>query len=155
MAARARGAGRAGPGLASNPLSALMSPVPRSHSQRDREILKGIAPAGPRQYPLRKGETVSDVLKGRGVSQAEAAQLNPGVDLAKAQPGQLIRLPYGRYTQREKEMLSSVVPASSLGLAGVAVPSGAQLQGGLLVLLAVAAYAFYVKKAKEWSDKDK
>ena len=116
--------------------------------------MKGIAPAGPRQYPLRKGETVSDVLKGRGVSWSEAHALNPGVDLNKAAAGQLIKLPYGRYTQREKEMLSSVVPASSLGLAGVAVPTGAQLQGGLLVMLAIAAYGFYVKKAKEWSDRN-
>ena len=97
---------------------------------------------------------MNDVLKGRGVSWSEAQALNPGVDLAKAQAGQLIKLPYGRYTQREKEMLSSVVPASSLGLAGVAVPSAAQLQGGLLAGLAIAAYAFYVKKAKEWSDKN-
>ena len=127
---------------------------PRTRTQRDQEILKGIAPAGPRQYPLRKGETVSDVLKGRGVSWSEAQALNPGVDLNKAAAGQLIKLPYGRYTQREKEMLSSVVPASSLGLAGVAVPTGAQVQGGLLVMLAIAAYGFYVKKAKEWSDRN-
>jgi hypothetical protein len=144
----------AAPGLRSCVLTLRCAASPAPRPQRDREILKGIAPAGPRQYPLRKGETVSDVLKGRGVSMAEAQALNPGVDLAKASAGQLIKLPYGRYTQREKEMLSSVVPASSLGLAGVAVPTGAQLQGGLLVMLAIAAYAFYVKKAKEWSDKN-
>jgi hypothetical protein len=121
-------------------------PLPRARRlQRDREILKGIAPTGPRSYPLRKGETVADVLKGRGVTMAEAQKLNAGIDLAKAKDGQIIKLPYGRYTQREKEMLSSVVPASSLGLAGVAVPSGAQLQAGLLVALAIAGYGFYVK----------
>ena len=121
--------------------------------QRDREILKGIAPTGPRSYPLRKGETVADVLKGRGVSFAEAEKLNPGIDLAKAKDGQVIKLPYGRYTQREKEMLSSVVPASSLGLASVAVPNAAQLQFGVLIALAVAGYAFYVKKARDWAEK--
>jgi hypothetical protein len=126
-------------------------PRPRA-PQRDREILKGIAPTGPRSYPLRAGETVSDVLKGRGVTMAEAAALNPSVDLNKASAGQIIKLPYGRYTQREKEMLSSVVPASSLGLAGVAVPTGAQLQAGLLVALLIAGYSFYIKKARDFSD---
>ncbi len=96
---------------------------------------------------------MADVLKGRGITMAEAQALNPGVDLAKAKDGQVIKLPYGRYTQREKEMLSSVVPATSLGLQGVAVPSAAQLQTGALLALAIAAYGFYVKKAKDWSDK--
>ncbi len=88
---------------------------------------------------------MAEVLKGRGITLAEAQKLNPGLDLAKAKDGQMLVLPYGRYTQREKEMLSSVVPASSLGLAGVAVPNAAQLQVGLLVALAAAGYAFYVK----------
>ena len=44
--------------------------------------------------------------------------------------------------------------ALALGLLAAPVPSAAQLQGGLLAGLAIAAYAFYVKKAKEWSDKN-
>jgi len=85
---------------------------------------------------------------------AEAQALNPGVDLAKVKDGQLLKLPYGRYTQREKEMLSSVVPATSLGLPSSATLSSKQVQLGLLVALGVAAYTFYVKKAAEWSEKD-
>ena len=96
---------------------------------------------------------MADVLKGRGVSLAEAQKLNPGIDLAKAKDGQVIKLPYGRYTQREKEMLSSVVPASSLGLASVAVPNVAQLQFGVLIALAVVGFGFYVKKARDWAEK--
>lgn len=123
-----------------------------SFPQRDKEILKGIAPSGPRTYPLRKGETVAEVLKGRGITMAECAALNPGVDLSKAKDGQLIKLPYGRYTQREKEVLSSVVPAPSLGLPNVAAPTVVQLQLGALLVLGVAAYGFYLKKANDWAD---
>jgi len=96
---------------------------------------------------------VAEVLKGRGVSLAEAKELNPGVDLGKAVAGQLLKLPYGRYTQREKEMLSSVVPASSLGLGAVA-PSSQQLQLGLLLALGAAAYAAYVKLANDFSARE-
>jgi hypothetical protein len=95
---------------------------------------------------------VAEVLKGRGITMAECATLNPGVDLSKAKDGQLIKLPYGRYTQREKEVLSSVVPAPSLGLPNVAAPTVVQLQLGALLVLGVAAYGFYLKKAKDWAD---
>ena len=122
--------------------------------QRDREILKGIAPTGARTYPMRAGEKLGDVLKGRGVTMAEAQALHPGVDLTKVKDGQLVKLPYGRYTQREKEMLSSVVPATSLGLPSTVSFSQAQLQFGLLAALAVAAYAFYVKQAAAWTDRE-
>jgi len=101
---------------------------------------------------MRKGENLGEVLKGRGVSRAEVAALNPGVDLDKVKDGQLLKLPYGRYTQREKEMLSAVVPASSLGLPSVSI-SSAQIQLGLVVALGIAAYSFYIKKAAEWSEK--
>ena len=101
---------------------------------------------------MRKGEQLSEVLKGRGVTMTEAAALNPEVNLAKVKDGQVLKLPYGRYTQREKEMLSSVVPASSLGLPSLTV-SGQQAQLGLVVALGIAAYSFYVKKAAEWADK--
>lgn len=134
--------------------SALLRLTRLAPTQRDREILKGIAPTGPRSYPLRKGETVTEVLKGRGVTLAEAQALNASIDLAKVKDGQVIKLPYGRYTQREKEVLSSVVPATSLGLSGVAVPSTAQLQVGAFLALAIAAYSFYLKKAQDWAEKD-
>lgn len=49
-------------------------------------------------------------------------------------------------------MLSSVVPASSLGLPSVSI-SSAQIQLGLVVALGIAAYSFYIKKAAEWSEK--
>lgn len=45
--------------------------------QRDREILKGIKTKGPRTYPMRKGENISEVLKARGISEAEVPRL-PG-----------------------------------------------------------------------------
>lgn len=130
--------------------------VPRSlhPRQRDREILNGIAPTGPRSYPLRKGETVAEVLKGRGVSTAEAEALNPGLNLRKAKEGTVLKLPNGRYTTREKEMLSSVVPASSLGLGRKLQPSGVQLQLAGAALLLAAAYAFYLRLTSSWAEKD-
>lgn len=120
--------------------------------QRDREILKGIAPVGPRLYPLRKGETVADVLAGRGVTLAEAKELNPSLNLARVKEGTVLRLPYGRYTTREKEMLSSVAPSSMLGLSKLTAPSTATLQTGGAVLLFIAAYAFYLRLTKAWSE---
>lgn len=48
--------------------------------QRDREILKGIKPRGPRTYPMRKGENIQDVMKARGITEAEARPLAPPVE---------------------------------------------------------------------------
>lgn len=48
-------------------------------SSRDKEILDGIG-AGYRVYPVREGETVSDIITKRKITMEEMQSLNPGVD---------------------------------------------------------------------------
>lgn len=57
-------------------------------SDRDREILGGIGTTY-RVYPIRAGETLSEVLSKRGISTDEFLRLNPGVDM-KAVKGEAI-----------------------------------------------------------------
>ncbi|KAF6263818.1 chitinase-related protein [Scenedesmus sp. NREL 46B-D3] len=80
-------------------------------SSRDREILGGIG-AVYRIYPVRKGETLSDVISKRNISRAEMSDLNPGVNLDKLKEGQLLKLPANKFTVREREMLigSGILP---------------------------------------------
>lgn len=49
-------------------------------SSRDKEILGGIGTTY-RLYPIRAGETLSEVLSKRKISEAEILSLNPGLDL--------------------------------------------------------------------------
>lgn len=120
--------------------------------QRDREILKGIKVSGPRIYPVRKGEAISDLLKARGIKFEEAAKLNPKLDLTKLKGGETILLPNGKYTQREKELLEFAVgmPASSVGIPqfGFSAPTTAQLQLGFAIAFVAAGYGFYVTVCK-------
>lgn len=52
-------------------------------SERDREILDGVKGKGKyRAYPVRKGETIEDIISKRGIKIAEVEALNEGVDLA-------------------------------------------------------------------------
>jgi len=75
-------------------------------SERDREILDGVKGKGKyRAYPVRKGETIEDIISKRGIKIAEVEALNEGVDLASLKAYQVIKLPKNKYTEREKEML--------------------------------------------------
>lgn len=80
-------------------------------SSRDREILEGIG-AVYRIYPVRKGESLSDITSKRNISRAEMANLNTGVNLDKLKEGQLLKLPANKFTVREREMLigSGILP---------------------------------------------
>lgn len=80
-------------------------------SARDREILEGIG-AVYRVYPVRKGESLGDVIKKRSITQAEMKELNPGVNLDRLKEGQLLKLPANKFTVREREMLigSGILP---------------------------------------------
>ena len=49
-------------------------------SDRDREIIDGIGRRY-RTYPVRKGETVEDIISARGITMEELKRLNPDVDL--------------------------------------------------------------------------
>ncbi|KAF5843657.1 chitinase-related protein [Dunaliella salina] len=83
-------------------------------SVRDKEILEGIGEGKGeyRMYPVRKGETINDIMSRRGINMTEMQSLNPGVDLQHLSENQLIKLPADKYTVREREMLigSGVLP---------------------------------------------
>jgi hypothetical protein len=53
-------------------------------SSRDREILGGIG-AGYRLYPVRAGETLSDIMSKRRITLEEMQSINPGVNLDKVE----------------------------------------------------------------------
>jgi LysM domain len=52
-------------------------------SKRDKEILAGIGKGKYRTYPVRAGETISDIISKRKISRAEVDELNPDVNLNK------------------------------------------------------------------------
>ena len=53
-------------------------------SARDKEILEGID-SGYRMYPVRKGETLDDIMVKRGITLTDMQSLNPGTDLQHLQ----------------------------------------------------------------------
>ncbi|KAG2454037.1 hypothetical protein HYH02_001078 [Chlamydomonas schloesseri] len=80
-------------------------------SERDREILGGIGTTY-RVYPIRAGETLTEVLSKRGISTDEFLRLNPGVDMKAVKDNQIVKLPIDKFTVREREMLigSGILP---------------------------------------------
>lgn len=84
--------------------------LPTGHfSARDAQIMQGIfqgiGHAGVRVYPVREGETITDIIVKRGIHIDEVTALNPDIDLENLSGGQSIHLPAGKFTQREKEVL--------------------------------------------------
>lgn len=106
-------------------------------SLRDLNILRGINLKGARSYPVREGETIGDIIGKRNITMDEVEKLNPNVDLKRLKEGQVIKLPAGKYTKREKEMMvgSGIVPSEFFD------STGAKVAGfGVLLLIAVGAY---------------
>lgn len=86
--------------------------LPGEHlSIRDKEILSGIGPTY-RIYPVRKGEVIDDIITKRKITVEEMESLNPGIRLDKLHENQLLKLPSGKFTVREREMLigSGILP---------------------------------------------
>eukprot|EP00879_Flechtneria_rotunda_P001836 GHRR01002002.1.p1 GENE.GHRR01002002.1~~GHRR01002002.1.p1 ORF type:complete len:211 (+),score=42.98 GHRR01002002.1:138-770(+) len=81
-------------------------------SRRDREILEGIGRVY-RIYPVRKGETLGDIISKRNITREEMKELNTGVNIDRLKEGQLLKLPATKFTVREREMLigSGILPA--------------------------------------------
>eukprot|EP00877_Chromochloris_zofingiensis_P010630 jgi/Chrzof1/5820/Cz16g17030.t1 len=75
-----------------------------SLSSRDKEILEGIGQVY-RIYPVRKGETLVDIISKRNITRTEMEVLNAGVNLDKLKENQLLKLPSNKFTVREREML--------------------------------------------------
>lgn len=57
--------------------------------------------------PQQLSQTAEDIARPRKIFMEELEALNPGVDLTKLTEGQVIKLPPGKYTVREREMLVS------------------------------------------------
>ena len=133
------------------PGQALVLPAGKL-SARDRDILAGITPGSGarfRPYPVRKGETAADIAAKRGISPAELAALNPGVDLGKLAANQVIKLPAGRYSVREREMLtgSAALPEAFFKGPLAGVPAGAAGAGALAAALIVVSILFRKARA--------
>uniref|UniRef100_A0A061S4E5 Chitinase-related protein n=1 Tax=Tetraselmis sp. GSL018 TaxID=582737 RepID=A0A061S4E5_9CHLO len=81
-------------------------------SKRDMEIVNGIKTGASREYPVREGETLADILERRKITMDEFLLLNPETDPEEIKAGQIILLPSGKFTVREQEMLtgSGIVP---------------------------------------------
>jgi len=116
-------------------------------SARDREILSGIGPGTHRLYPVRRGDTPRSILEPRKVTVAEAVALNPEAEKslsdadAPLEEGLVLKLPAGRYTVREREML---IGASGAPAAFFSPERGPVALSGLVgaALGAVAAYLY-------------
>lgn len=111
-------------------------------SARDKEILAGIGPWTYRTYPVRAGENIVDIISKRGITRKEMEELNPGVDLDHLSANQVLKLPANKYTTREKEMLSDVVPLEFFNAAGINKTSATLL----VMLLGCAVYIWRQKR---------
>ena len=113
-------------------------------SARDKDIIDGITKINqPRIYPTRKGESIMDIIEPRGIAFEDVKKLNPGVNLGTFNKGEKLKLPPGKYTVREKEMLQGcgILPPESVN------PLQFLFTKNALYLLAGVAgsglYAFY------------
>eukprot|EP00891_Asterochloris_glomerata_P003591 jgi/Astpho2/3591/Aster-06888 len=117
-------------------------------SDRDHDILAGIGPTTYRTYPVREGEVLSDIILKRNISREEMEALNPGVNLDKLTARQVIKLPAGKYTVREREMLtgSGLVPADFF-------TAGSSLSKAVIGFVFVGvAYSFWLWRQKRDND---
>jgi LysM repeat protein len=138
-------AARLGSRRAVSPGERLVLPASRL-SARDREILAGITP-GSRQrfrpYPVRAGETAAAIAANRKIGVAELAAANPGVDMERLAANQVIRLPPGAYSVREREMLTGTLAVPFEFFSSAATPG---VVGGACVAVAGAVAAVLFKK---------
>mmetsp|Transcript_7493 Transcript_7493/g.26352 ORF Transcript_7493/g.26352 Transcript_7493/m.26352 type:complete len:206 (+) Transcript_7493:65-682(+) len=109
-----------------------------AYSARDKQILKGIKANGPRVYPVRPGESITEIAANRGIPFEKISELNPNMNLSSLKGGEEILLPEGYYTKREKEMLQGIMPTPTPVL-DVNVAAGV---GTGLLLVGLLAGAF-------------
>ena len=67
--------------------------APRAAAKAPAGAAKGPVVAGEGEYVIQKGDYGAKIAKNHGVSLADLQAVNPGVDLAKVQIGQKIKLP--------------------------------------------------------------
>jgi LysM repeat protein len=113
-------------------------------SARDKEILAGIGTQPYRLYPVREGEKLADVITKRNISRAEMEALNPNVNLDRLTDGEILKLPAGKYTVREQEMMTgSGVPTEFFN---TNTTLGKTVVGGIVFIL---AYSFWLWRQKQ------
>jgi LysM repeat protein len=113
-------------------------------SARDMEIIKGITNVNtPRLYSPRKGETIEDVITKRKIDFADVQKLNPGVKLGTFNGKVQLKLPPGKYTVREREMLQGcgILPEGTQ--LGLSTPFAGQSRNILALTVFGGIYWFY------------
>ena len=139
-----------GDGSALAPGTTILLPAEKL-SSRDQAIIDGIDKINePRIYPTRAGETIEDIIAPRKISKADVERLNPGVKLGALKAGVKLKLPPGKYTVREKEMLQGcgILPAETLNpLAVLGTPLALKTLGAVV---AVGAYAMYFAACRRY-----
>jgi hypothetical protein len=122
-------------------------------SARDNEIIEGIAKINePRIYPTRKGESIMDIIEPRGIHFEDVKKLNPGVNLGTFVNGEKLKLPPGKYTVREREMLQGcgILPAETVNPFAVLVSPNALALLGAVALSGV--YAMYFAACRRYQN---
>ena len=93
-----------------------------------------------------------DIISGRNITFEEVSKINPGVNLGTFNKGEKLRLPPGKYTVREKEMLQGcgILPPESVS--PLRMVSGRNALYLLLGVSAAGAYAMYWSACKRYQD---
>lgn len=119
-------------------------------SARDLEIINGIAKINaPRTYIPRKGETIGDVITARKIDFAEVQKLNPEVKLGTFSGKESLKLPAGKYTVREREMLQGcgILPQDAVS---IKLPGAESARNILVATVLIGAYSMYFAACRRY-----
>ena len=122
-------------------------------SARDSQIIDGITKINqPRVYPTRKGESIMDIIEPRQIAFEDVKKLNPGVNLGTFNKGEKLKLPPGKYTTREKEMLQGcgILPPETVNPLAILVSPNSLALFGAATLAGV--YAMYFAACKRYQE---
>ncbi len=120
-------------------------------SSRDTEIIDGIEKINqPRVYPTRKGESIMDIIEPRNIAFEDVKKLNPGVNLGTFNNGEKLKLPPGKYTVREREMLQGcgILPAETVNPLSVLVSPTSLAAVGFVAISGI--YAMYFAACRRY-----
>lgn len=119
-------------------------------SARDLEIINGIAKINaPRTYVPRKGETIGDVITARKIDFADVQKLNPDVKLGTFTGKESLKLPPGKYTVREREMLQGcgILPPDAVS---IKLPGAESARNILITTVLIGAYSMYFAACRRY-----
>lgn len=91
-----------------------------------------------------------DIISARNISFEDVKKLNPGVNLGTFNKGEKLKLPPGKYTVREKEMLQGcgILPAETVNPFKVLVHPNSLIALGAVTLSGI--YAMYFAACKRY-----